>query len=150
MHDTKYSHHQTIKFHPNSKYVATGSSDRTCRLWDIHNGNCVRVFTGHTGAVKAVAISPNGKLMASAGEDKSILLWDLKSGKKIKKMTGHTGFNYSIQFSADSNILVSGGSDCTVRVWDVNTSHDDNMVDSTLKKRRLQEDEGYSKRVYEM
>ncbi|CEI89162.1 hypothetical protein RMCBS344292_03530 [Rhizopus microsporus] len=139
----------TIKFHPNSKYVATGSSDRTCRLWDIHNGNCVRVFTGHTGAVKAVAISPNGKLMASAGEDKSILLWDLKSGKKIKKMTGHTGFIYSIQFSADSNILVSGGSDCTVRVWDVNTSHDDNMVDSTLKKRRLQEDEGYSKRVYE-
>lgn len=35
------------RFHPNSNYVATGSSDRTIRLWDILSGNCVRIFTGH-------------------------------------------------------------------------------------------------------
>lgn len=35
------------KFHPNSNYVATGSADRTVRLWDVLNGNCVRIFTGH-------------------------------------------------------------------------------------------------------
>lgn len=35
------------RFHPNSNYVATGSSDRTIRLWDVLTGNCVRIFTGH-------------------------------------------------------------------------------------------------------
>ena len=35
------------RFHPNSNYVATGSSDRTIRLWDVLSGNCVRIFTGH-------------------------------------------------------------------------------------------------------
>lgn len=35
------------RFHPNSNYVATGSADRTVRLWDVLNGNCVRIFTGH-------------------------------------------------------------------------------------------------------
>lgn len=35
------------RFHPNSNYVVTGSSDRTIRLWDVLNGNCVRIFTGH-------------------------------------------------------------------------------------------------------
>lgn len=34
-------------FHPNSNYIATGSSDRTIRLWDVLTGNCVRIFTGH-------------------------------------------------------------------------------------------------------
>lgn len=35
------------RFHPNSNYVATGSADRTVRLWDVLNGNCVRILTGH-------------------------------------------------------------------------------------------------------
>lgn len=124
--------------------MVTGSSDRTCRLWDVHSGQCVRVFTGHTGAVKTVAISPNGQYMASSGEDKTVILWDLKSGRKIKKMTGHTDFVYSLQFSADNNVLVSGGADCTVRVWDVNTDECDIM--EVEPKRRKTED---GRRVYE-
>ena len=35
------------RFHPNSNYVATGSADRTIRVWDVLTGNCVRIFTGH-------------------------------------------------------------------------------------------------------
>lgn len=35
------------RFHPNSNYLATGSADRTVRLWDVLNGNCVRILTGH-------------------------------------------------------------------------------------------------------
>lgn len=35
------------RFHPNSNYVVTGSSDRTIRLWDVLTGNCVRILTGH-------------------------------------------------------------------------------------------------------
>jgi transcription initiation factor TFIID subunit 5 len=59
---------QCLKFHPNSLYLATGSSDRTCRLWDIQRGACVRLFVGHhDNAVSTVAISPDGRYLASAG-----------------------------------------------------------------------------------
>ena len=37
---------QVAQFHPNGKYIATGSSDHTCRLWDIHSGHCVRLLAG--------------------------------------------------------------------------------------------------------
>lgn len=59
--------HQVVKFHPNGNYVATGSCDKSVRLWDVVNGNCVRIFTGHKASTHALAFSPDGKLLASAG-----------------------------------------------------------------------------------
>lgn len=57
-----------MAFHPNSLYLATGSGDWTCRLWDVQKGTCVRVFVGHQGAISSIALSPDGRYLASAGE----------------------------------------------------------------------------------
>lgn len=113
---------QCVRFHPNSLYLATGSSDWTARLWDVQRGTCVRVFIGHQGTLSTLAISPDGKYLASAGEDLAINLWDLGSGKRIKKMMGHAASVYSLAFSAESSMLVSGGADWTVRCWDVKSA----------------------------
>ena len=45
---------QCCQFHPNGNYVATGSSDRMIRLYDILNGSCVRVLTGHKVSLKTI------------------------------------------------------------------------------------------------
>lgn len=58
---------QCLSFHPNSLYLATGSSDWTARLWDVQRGSCVRVFIGHQGGLSTLAISPDGRYLASAG-----------------------------------------------------------------------------------
>ncbi len=58
---------QCVKFHPNCNYVATGSSDRSIRLWEVNSGSCVRIFTGHYGAIYSLAFSPDGRILASAG-----------------------------------------------------------------------------------
>jgi transcription initiation factor TFIID subunit 5 len=130
---------QCVRFHPNSLYIATGSSDWTARLWDVQRGTSVRVFIGHQGIVSTLAFSPDGRYLATTGkpiptrlerllngsplgEDLSINLWDLGSGRRIKKMTGHTASVYSLAFSAESSVLVSGGADWTVRCWDVRGS----------------------------
>lgn len=111
-----------MRFHPNSLYLATGSSDWTARLWDVQRGTCVRVFIGHQGTLSTLAISPDGRYLASAAEDLAINLWDLGSGRRIKKMTGHTASIYSLAFSAESSLLISGGADWTVRCWDVKSA----------------------------
>ncbi len=59
---------QVVKFHPNGTYVATGSSDRTVRLWSVKDARTVRLFQGHRSGVMALAFSSDGKLLASAGK----------------------------------------------------------------------------------
>ena len=114
---------QCLSFHPNSLYLATGSSDRTCRLWDVQKGHCVRVFIGHRAAVQVVKVSPDGRYLASAGDDGLILLWSLATGQRVKTFWGHLegATIQSLSWSCESTVLVSGGSDETVRVWDVAT-----------------------------
>lgn len=134
-----------MQFHPNSLYLATGSSDWTARLWDVQRGSCIRVFIGHQGIVSTLAFSPDGRYLATAGEsifltdstfqlfdlllaftctgeDLAISIWDLGSGKRIKKMTGHRASIYSLAWSGESTVLASGSADWTVRCWDVNGS----------------------------
>jgi transcription initiation factor TFIID subunit 5 len=58
---------QCVQFHPNSLYLATGSSDWTSRLWDVQSGSCSRVFVGHQGTISTLSISPDGRYLATAG-----------------------------------------------------------------------------------
>jgi transcription initiation factor TFIID subunit 5 len=32
------------RFHPNVHYIATGSADRSVRLWELRAGSCTRVL----------------------------------------------------------------------------------------------------------
>lgn len=108
-------------FHPNSNYIATGSTDRSVRLWDVLNGQCVRYLTGHKGVIYALAFENSGRFLASAGSDKRILLWDLAHGHLIAELKGHQDTIYTLSFSRgiEAGILASGGLDDCVNLWDV-------------------------------
>lgn len=50
--------------------IDLGYPDSASRIWDAISGQSIGVLTGHTGAVRACAISPGGGyIVAGSGDD---------------------------------------------------------------------------------
>jgi WD40 repeat protein len=61
---------------PDGRRLATGSNDRTIKLWDTRTGEEVFTLRGHTGGVIRVAFSPDGRRIASGSWDRTVRVWD--------------------------------------------------------------------------
>jgi WD40 repeat protein len=113
-------------WHPNVVYVATGSDDRTSRLWDIRSARCARVFSADFLLnVNSVAMSPAGDVLAAGGDSSQIATWDIGTGRLIASLPGSKSVQ-KIAFNCSGSVLVSGAIDGSIRIWnlkneDINT-----------------------------
>ena len=71
--------------------IATGSGDKTVRLWDAATGKAMKTLSGHTDDVSALAYSPDGKVIATGSGDNTVRLWDAATGEALKTLSGHSG-----------------------------------------------------------
>jgi len=107
----------TAAFCADGGLVASGSVDRTVKLWDAATGDHVATLRGHDAAVSAVAFLPGGLLLASAGFDATVRLWDLFEGKLRDTFTTEAGFLTSLAVSPDGTTLAAGTDLPRIEVW---------------------------------
>ena len=103
----------SVAFHPTKpNMLASGSDDKTTKIWDIDNGKCESTLSGHSNGyvffssllllirvlisrnyrVTSVAWSMDGTL-ASGSWDNSVKIWVMDSSNKLKlqsTLTGHS------------------------------------------------------------
>jgi WD40 repeat protein len=103
------------------RILASGSDDRTVRLWDVATGECIQTLKGHEDCVRSVAFSPDGVTLASGSSDRTVRLWDVATGECFDTYKQHTAGVSAVAFSSDGVTLASGSGDCTVRLWNYHT-----------------------------
>jgi len=110
---------QAVAFSSRGPYVASGSADRTIKLWNLASQSIVRTYRGHKDFVTALAFSGDGKVLASASLDGGIRLWSTASGRLIRSWSGHSQRIGGLAFAPTGEQLASAGDDSAVKVWDV-------------------------------
>ncbi|KAF2142063.1 uncharacterized protein K452DRAFT_318377 [Aplosporella prunicola CBS 121167] len=116
----------------NRGLIATGSGDKTVKVWSLTDYSCLLTFEGHTNSVlKLVWLNPlpaseardkRGAQVASAGGDGLVKVWDLSSGEVACTLDNHTDRVWALTANPLSNSLVSGGGDSVITFWEDTTS----------------------------
>ena len=113
--------------------LAAAHWNRTVGLWDVNSHLPTApyfTFTGHPGAIYAVAISPDNRMVASGGAGKMnrgdsepsglIRMWDLQT-KELRPILRSNAPVSTLVFSPNSRMLAAGSGDGTIQVWDAGT-----------------------------
>jgi acetolactate synthase regulatory subunit len=90
-------------------------------VWELRG---FHTLTGHSGLVRAVALTPDGQRAVSGGRDQMLKLWDLASGHEIRTLAGHRGTVRAVAVTLDGQRAVSASADNTLKVWDLTSGHE--------------------------
>ncbi len=101
-----------------SDYLASGSRDRTVKLWNIKTLSCIATFAHHKNWVRSVTLHPSGSYIITSSDDRTIRVMEISSQRCFRTITdAHPHFVTCLAMHHSQPILVSGGVDQTLRCW---------------------------------
>ncbi|GAC95727.1 hypothetical protein PHSY_003303 [Pseudozyma hubeiensis SY62] len=128
---------------PNNAMLATGSQDRTAKLFNLSfqsrtsktstataRLSPLATLKGHKRGIWACRFSPVDLALATSSGDKSIRLWSLKTFSTVKLFEGHTNSVLKLAFLSAGMQLASCAGDGLVKIWNVKEEECQTTIDA--------------------
>jgi WD40 repeat protein len=117
----------SLAFAPDGTTLASASSDRTIKLWDLATHKEKRTLRGHADPLSSVAFSPDGARLVSGagairfnpGHQGEVKLWDVASGTELAILQGNTRGVSSVAVTPDGKSVASSSRDNAIRIWNI-------------------------------
>lgn len=108
----------TVRFGRTERVLATGSGDKTVKLWSLDDFTCVKTFEGHTNSVLRVDFLNAGMQMVSTASDGLVKLWNVRDESCVATMDNHEDKVWALAVSSDERTVISGAADSVVTFWE--------------------------------
>ena len=89
------------------KWIASGSRDKTVRVWNLETGECIKTFEDIMIRLFCL-LQQRWKEDCVWFLDKTVRVWHVETGECIKTFEGHNGSVCSVCFSSDGKKIASG------------------------------------------
>ena len=110
----------SLAISPDGQILASGSWDKTIKIWNLETAELIGTLTGHSDRVNSVAISYDGKMLVSGSSDETIKFWNLHNGDLLCTFPGHSMEVNSVAINPKRLVIAScGGADNTIKLWNL-------------------------------
>jgi WD40 repeat protein len=107
---------RSFAFSPNGKLLASGSYDRTARIWDASTGRLLHVLK-HEGYVYGESFSPDGQSLVTSSQDAAARVWDVATGQRELLLVDAAVAINAATFSPDGSEIATASADRIARVY---------------------------------
>ena len=134
----------SVAFHATLPLLATGSADKTAKLWRLSPDNlsatCVATLEGHRDSVFSVAFHPTLPLLATGSYDKTAKLWCLSLDYSaanppicVATLVGHSDWVWQVAFHPTAPLLATACRDKTAKLWQISRDNSSAKCVATLE-----------------
>uniref|UniRef100_A0A383VI50 U3 small nucleolar RNA-associated protein 13 C-terminal domain-containing protein n=1 Tax=Tetradesmus obliquus TaxID=3088 RepID=A0A383VI50_TETOB len=113
-----------LAFSPNDALLATGSQDKTIKLWRLPSLVLAATLRGHKRGVWDLAFSPVDQVLLSCSGDRLVKMWSVSQGSCLRTFEGHTAGVLRCCFLTAGTQVLSAGADGLLKLWDSRTGAD--------------------------
>lgn len=104
----------------NGRYLSSGSTDETIRLFDLKKHVEVGTLMEQSGSITCLLFCGTTHML-SGSEDGTICIWKSKSWELLKKLKGHRGAINSLSLHPSGRLALSISKDKCIRTWNLLT-----------------------------